>query len=130
MDIKEIKDKVTPLLLGYEVRRAGIFGSVTKANDTPKSDIDSLVELNSKTSLLDFVGMKLGLEELLGRTVDLVEYQAIMPRLKEKILGKEIRIYGKKINEMSLFFLRTSFEIPELRATIDKMIKEIENRPK
>ena len=130
MKIEEIKEKVTPLLIRHQVRRAGIFGSVAKENDTLKSDIDILVELDNKISLLDFVGMKLELEDLLGRTVDLVEYQAIMPRLKEKILGKEIRIYGKKINEMSLFFLRTSFEIPELRATIDKMIKEIENRPK
>mgnify|MGYP001096594684 CR=1 FL=1 len=94
MKIEEIKEKVTPLLIRHQVRRAGIFGSVAKENDTLKSDIDILVELDNKISLLDFVGMKLELEDLLGRTVDLVEYQAIKPRLREKILEEEIRIYG------------------------------------
>jgi len=96
MKIEEIKEKVTPLLIRHQVRRAGIFGSVAKENDTLKSDIDILVELDNKISLLDFVGMKLELEDLLGRTVDLVEYQAIKPRLREKILEEEIRIYGLK----------------------------------
>ena len=96
MKIEEIKEKVTPLLIRHQVRRAGIFGSVAKENDTLKSDIDILVELDNKISLLDFVGMKLELEDLLGRTVDLVEYHAIKPRLREKILEEEIRIYGLK----------------------------------
>lgn len=96
MKIEEIKEKVIPLLIRHQVRRAGIFGSVAKENDTLKSDIDILVKLDNKISLLDFVGMKLELEDLLGRTVDLVEYQAIKPRLREKILEEEIRIYGLK----------------------------------
>jgi len=96
LKIEEIKEKVIPLLIRHQVRRAGIFGSVAKENDTLKSDIDILVKLDNKISLLDFVGMKLELEDLLGRTVDLVEYQAIKPRLREKILEEEIRIYGLK----------------------------------
>jgi len=94
MKIEEIKEKVIPLLILHQVRRAGIFGLVAKENDTLKRDIDILVELDNSISLLDFVGMKLELEDLLGRTVDLVEYQAIKPRLRQKILEEEIRIYG------------------------------------
>jgi predicted nucleotidyltransferase len=52
------------------------------------------VELEEDISLLEFVGIKLELEDLLRRKVDLVEYQAIKPRLKNQILSEEIRIYG------------------------------------
>ena len=74
MSIEEIKEKIIPLLIRHQVRRAGIFGSVAKEND--------------------FVGMKLELEDLLERTVDLVEYQATKPRLREKTIEEEVRIYG------------------------------------
>jgi predicted nucleotidyltransferase len=52
------------------------------------SDIDILVEVGSGMSLLDFVGLKLEIEEALGRRVDLVEYSTIKPLLKERILGE------------------------------------------
>ena len=65
------------------IKRAGIFGSVAKGKATSKSDIDILVELGDKISLLEFVGIKHELEDLLGQKVDLVEYQALKERLKQ-----------------------------------------------
>lgn len=43
-------------------------------------------------SLLDFVGLKIELEEALGRKVDLVEYDTIKPLLKEKIMKDQLLI--------------------------------------
>ncbi|NUQ22921.1 MAG: nucleotidyltransferase family protein [Saprospiraceae bacterium] len=94
MKIEEIKAVIVPILTRHQIKRAGIFGSVAKGNATAKSDIDILVELGSEISLLDFVGIKYELEDHLGRKVDLVEYQAIKPRLKNRIMSEEIRIYG------------------------------------
>ena len=94
MKIEEIKEKIIPVLRKHHITRAGIFGSVAKGTTTRKSDIDILVELGDKISLLDFVGIKYELEDLLGRKVDLVEYQAVKPRLKNRIFSEEIRIYG------------------------------------
>lgn len=85
---------IVPILTRHRIKRAGIFGSVAKGNATSQSDIDILVELGSEISLLDFVGIKYELEDHLGRKVDLVEYQAIKPRLKNRIMSEEIRIYG------------------------------------
>ncbi len=48
-------------------------------------DIDILVEIEKDISLLDFVALKLELEETLGRRVDLAEYDTIKPRIKERI---------------------------------------------
>jgi len=94
MDIQEVKTKILPVLKKYRIKRAGLFGSVAKGNLSPGSDLDLLVELGENISLLDFVGIKQELEDLLGVEVDLVEYRALKPRLKPRILKEEIRIYG------------------------------------
>lgn len=94
MKIEELKDIIVPILIRHHIKRAGIFGSTAKGNATTESDLDLLVELGEKISLLEFVGLKYELEDLLGIKVDLVEYQAVKPRLKNQIMSEEIRIYG------------------------------------
>jgi hypothetical protein len=42
--------------------------------------------------LLDFVGLKIEIEEALGRKVDLVEYCTIKQGLKDKILKEQVVI--------------------------------------
>lgn len=90
--IRGIKQAILPVLRRHGIKRAGIFGSVVRGEATPESDIDVLVELDRQASLLDFIGVKLDLEDVLGRRVDLVEYAAIKPRLRDRILHKEVSI--------------------------------------
>ena len=92
MDIEEIKRKILPILKKYGVTKAGIFGSVVRGEETRESDMDILVEINTRMSLLDFVGLKLELEDALGIPVDLGEYSAIKPIVKEQILSEEVAI--------------------------------------
>jgi len=92
MDIEEIKRKILPILKKYGVTKAGIFGSVVRGEETRESDIDILVEINTRMSLLDFVGLKLELEDALGIPVDLGEYSAIKPIVNEQILSEEVAI--------------------------------------
>ena len=94
MNVEEIKKAIEPILSRYMIRRAGLFGSVANGTSNAESDIDILVELGNKISLLDFVKLKYEIEDMLGKKVDLVEYQAIKPRLEKRILSEEIRIYG------------------------------------
>jgi predicted nucleotidyltransferase len=92
MDLEEIKRKTLPILEKYGVTRAGVFGSVVRGEDTPDSDIDILVEIERRMSLLDFAGLKIELEEALGRKVDLGEYTAIKLMTKDEILSDEVAI--------------------------------------
>lgn len=94
MKLDDIKLLVVPVLKKYNITKAGVFGSYAKGRASETSDIDLLVELTYPFSLLDFVGVKLELEEILGKNVDLVEYQAIKPIIRDSILNSEIRIYG------------------------------------
>ncbi len=69
-----------------------MFGSLARGEEAESSDIDVLVELPPNLSLLDFVGIKLELEEVLGKNVDLVEYEAIKPRIRQRIISEEVPI--------------------------------------
>jgi hypothetical protein len=92
MTIEEIKEKIIPILKKYDVKRAGIFGSVARGEEGSDSDIDILVEIKKRMSLLEFVGLKLELEEAIKRRVDLGEYETIKPIIKDKILKDEVPI--------------------------------------
>ena len=91
-DIEEIKQKISPILKRYGIKKAGLFGSVARGGMKEDSDIDMLVEIENPISLLDFIKIKLEIEKTLGREVDLVEYDTIKPLLKKRILNEEIRI--------------------------------------
>lgn len=90
--IEAIKLKVVPILKRYEAKKAALFGSCARGEIAEDSDIDILVEIEKDISLLDFVGLKLELEEALGKKVDLVEYDTIKPLLREHILKDELPI--------------------------------------
>ncbi len=90
--IEEVKDKIVKVLKKHGVKRGGLFGSVVRGELGKDSDIDVLVEIENDISLLDFIGIKLEIEERLGRKVDLVEYCAIKPSIEERILKEQVVI--------------------------------------
>jgi predicted nucleotidyltransferase len=96
MTIQDISIKIIPVLKSEGVLKAALFGSVVRGEAGKRSDVDLLVELDDDKSLLDLVGLKLNLEEKLGRKVDIVEYAAIKPILKDIILNEQKIIYEKK----------------------------------
>lgn len=92
MSIDNIKSAIKPVLEKNGIKKAGIFGSFVRNESNLNSDLDILVKIENNISLLDFIGIKLELEDALGRKVDLVEYDAIKPALKEFILNEEIPV--------------------------------------
>ena len=92
MTIKEIENKILPVLRKYHVRRASLFGSVVRGEMTEESDIDLLVELPETASLLDLAGLKIDIEELLGRNVDVLTYDSLHPLLRDRILDEQVSI--------------------------------------
>lgn len=91
-EIEDVKNKILPILKRHGVKKAGLFGSVVREDFSKESDIDILVEIDKDISLLDFVGLKLEIEETLGKKVDLVEYSTIKPPLRDNILKEEVAI--------------------------------------
>ena len=92
MDIGKLRRAVLPVLERYDVCRAALFGSVARGEDTRRSDIDVLIEFRGEKSLLDLSGLKLELEALLGRKVDVLTYDSLHPLLKERILREQVAL--------------------------------------
>lgn len=85
-------DRIRPILVRYDVARAGVFGSYARGEASPESDVDLLVELPPGSSLLDLVALELELSETLGVDVDANTYRAIHPLVRDQILAEEVRV--------------------------------------
>ncbi len=90
--LHRIAKAVVPILKKNGVVKAGIFGSYARGEAKKRSDVDFLVKIKGRKSLLDIAGLQLDLQKALRKKVDLVEYQEIHPYLKKQILNEEIRI--------------------------------------
>lgn len=75
----------------YYVEKIGVFGSYSKGEETPESDIDILVEFNGPIGW-DFTELNAYLEQLLGNKVDLVSIKALKPQLKDDILSEVVYV--------------------------------------
>lgn len=91
-DISQIKNKVGPILKAAGITRSALFGSYVHGEATLNSDVDILVEFPDGMSLFDVVELKDKLEEVLGKKVDLVDYDHIKPLLKQSILSHQVPV--------------------------------------
>lgn len=89
MTVPEIKSKIVPTLEKYGVKRASLFGSVVRGDYTEHSDIDILVEMPETATLLDLASLKLDLEDILQRKVDVLTYDSLHPLLKNRIMDEQ-----------------------------------------
>jgi len=78
-------------LIKFDVKSLAIFGSVARDEAGPESDVDILVEFAKPIGLFEFVRLKIYLEKLLQRKVDLVTPDALKERMREQILKEAIR---------------------------------------
>ena len=74
------------------VKLLAVFGSLARGQATPASDIDVLVEFERPVSLFEFIRLKLYLEELIGRRVDLVTPDSLRPSMRAEILNEAIHV--------------------------------------
>lgn len=70
-----------------------IFGSIARDEATEKSDVDILVDFDTKKGLFGFADLKFYLEKILGCQVDLVTKRALHPALKMRILSEAKKIF-------------------------------------
>ncbi len=68
----------------YGITRMGIFGSVARGDDTPRSDIDLLVEFGRPVGI-EFIDLGEILEKVLDRKVDMVSRRGIKDKYFKEI---------------------------------------------
>jgi len=79
------------------VERAWLFGSFSRMEERPDSDIDILVDLDpsAQLGLLTYAGMINELERLLKRKVDMVATGSIKPFAKDTINKDKVLVYER-----------------------------------
>ena len=91
-EIEELAKRIVPILQNGGVTEASVFGSFTRGDLRPDSDLDLLVRYKETVSLFDVGGLKCELEKLLGIKFDLISRDYLKPRLKDRILKESVRI--------------------------------------
>jgi predicted nucleotidyltransferase len=89
---KKMIEKIKLILKKKGVTKAAIFGSYARGEQKRNSDVDLLVELPDKMTLFGMGGLKVDLEENIGKKFDLAEYHLLHPLLKDEILKEQITI--------------------------------------
>ncbi len=81
----------------HPVKRVWLFGSYSRGEETPGSDIDLLVSFdsNARISLMKLSGMSIELEELLGHEVDIVPEGSLRPYAESSVNRDKILIYER-----------------------------------
>ena len=85
--------EIRPQLVRSGVRSIGLFGSFVRNEQTPSSDVDILVEFApGRHTFDDFMDVSLLLEDILGRSVDLVTRESLSPYIGPHILREVERV--------------------------------------
>lgn len=93
---KYIRD-ITDYFKNQPVLRAWLFGSYSRGEENPDSDIDILVDYDksSRISLLKICNMMTDLEDILGKKVDLVENGRLKDFAMSSANNDKILIYER-----------------------------------
>ena len=84
--LRDKREEILRLARRHGATRVRVFGSVIRGSATESSDIDFLVTFEPSRSLLDLIGMKQDLQDVLGKKVDLVSEGGVSPYLRDRIL--------------------------------------------
>ncbi len=72
----------------FEVKKIGVFGSHSRADETDASDVDVLVGFEKPVDIFTFLELKEYLEIVLKRKVDLVTEKALKPMIRDRVLSE------------------------------------------
>ena len=76
------------------MKKASVFGSYARGENTKNSDIDMLVELKRGKTMIDLINLEMDIEKKTKRKIDLITFKSINPLIKKNILKDEVKIYG------------------------------------
>ena len=97
MSVQVMNKVIADYFKTQPVLKAWLLGSFARGEETPLSDVDILVvyDENARVSLLKHCAIINDLEELLDRTVDLVEEGTLLPFAAESANRDKKLIYER-----------------------------------
>ena len=91
-------DTIRQYFATQPIKKAWLFGSCSRGEDTPDSDIDILVEYNDSNSisLMTISRIMTSLRKKLKRKIDLVEAGCLLPFAEMSVEKDKKLIYERK----------------------------------
>jgi predicted nucleotidyltransferase len=90
--LDRLKTEAPALRARFGLKRLAVFGSMARGDDREGSDLDILVTFEGKADFDRFMGLKLLLEETVGRSVDLLTANSMRPEMQEEIEKEAILV--------------------------------------
>lgn len=96
--IQQLIPVIREFFKGQPVKRAWLFGSCSRGEETTSSDIDILVDYDNShglVSLFRMGGILMDLTDLLGRKVDLVDNRGLKEFARKGVDQDKVLIYER-----------------------------------
>ncbi|MBO9522699.1 MAG: nucleotidyltransferase family protein [Nocardioidaceae bacterium] len=90
--VEQHRAAIRALVAKHRAVAPRVFGSVARGDDVPGSDLDLLVDFTDEATLLDEIGLRLALGDLLGVEVDVVAADALRGEVRSRILGEAVPV--------------------------------------
>ncbi len=84
-DIRRLRPQIMELARKYRAHKVSVFGSCVRGEMNADSDIDFLVDFDEEYTLLDIAGLLVGLEDLMGCKVDVIDRRSLRKELREAV---------------------------------------------
>jgi len=88
--LRDRRQEILALAAEHRASNVRVFGSVARGEETRASDIDLLVDMEPRSSLLDQARLRRTLSELLGVDVDVVTSGGLLERDRDVILDEAV----------------------------------------
>ncbi len=96
MDLNELvrhyRTDILQIAGSHGASRVRLLGSVARGTATPQSDVDFLIDLEPGRTLFDLAAIKLDLEDLLGRNVDVLTEASISKCIRADVVREAVAL--------------------------------------
>ena len=90
--LDRLKAEAPALREKYRLESLAVFGSMARGDHKEGSDVDVLVTFEGKADFDRFMGLKLELEDMFGRKVDLGTPDTLRPEMKASVEKELIHV--------------------------------------
>ena len=84
------REEILSIAAKHGASNVRIFGSVARGEAREDSDVDFLVNLEPRTSLLEHIALIQDLSDLLGRKVDVANEKGLKTPIRERVLEQAL----------------------------------------
>ena len=97
MSTDDMTSKIAEYFKTQPVLKAWLFGSYSRGEERPDSDVDILFvpDMSQKFSLFTLGGMYMDLKDILNREVDLIPENSLLPFAKQSVERDKKLIYER-----------------------------------